>query len=73
MLALETTVSIDDHRLVIQDAALPAHAERARVIVMWESAKPSGRRSPPSALAGLGEEKGDILSSAPESDWEALS
>jgi hypothetical protein len=36
MLALETTASIDDHRLVIQDAALPAHAEHARVIVMWD-------------------------------------
>jgi len=52
-MALETTASIADHRLVIQDAALPAHAERARVIVMWESAKPAGRRSPPPALAGL--------------------
>jgi len=73
MLALETTASIADHRLVIQDAALPAHAERARVIIMWESAKPTGRRSPPPVLAGMGEEKGDILSSAPESDWKALS
>ena len=73
MLALETTATIDGHRLVIQDEALPAHAERARVIVMWESAKPAGRRSPPSALAGAGEEKGDILNGPPESDWEALS
>ncbi len=73
MLAIETTASIDDHRLVIQDAALPAHAEHARVIVMWESAKPAGRRSPPPELAGMGEEKGDILSGPPESDWEALS
>lgn len=73
MLALETTASIADHRLVIQDAALPAHAERARVIVLWESAKPAGRRSPPSALAGMGEERGDILSALPESDWGSAS
>lgn len=72
MLALETTASIDGHRLVIQDAALPAHAERARVIVMWESTKTGGRRSPPPALAGAGEEKGDILGGPPESDWDAL-
>ena len=61
MLAFETTASIVDHRLVIQDAALPAHAERVRVIVLWESTKPVGRRSPPPALAGMGEEKGGIL------------
>lgn len=73
MLALETTASIADHRLVIEDAALPAHAERARVIILWESTKPVGRHSPPSALAGMGEEKGDILNGPPESDWEALS
>lgn len=73
MSTLETTASIDDHRLTIQDAALPAHAERARVIVMWESTKPAGRRSPPPALAGLGEEQGDIFSGPPEADWEALS
>ena len=73
MLALETTASIEDHRLVIQDAALPAHAENARVIVLWESTKPTGRRTPPPALAGLGEEKGDRLSGPPESDWEVLS
>jgi len=75
MLALETTASIADHCIVIQDAALPAHAERARVIVMWELPQPAGRRSPPPApaLAGMGEEKGDILSGSPESDWEALS
>ena len=72
MLALETTASIDGHRLVIQDAALPAHAEHARVIVMWESTKPAGRRSPP-PLAGMGEENGDILSGPRESDWDALS
>ena len=48
MLALETTASIDGHRLVIQDGALPAHVERARVIVMWESTKPAGRRLPES-------------------------
>jgi hypothetical protein len=61
MLALETTAKIDDHRLVVQSSALPAHAERARVIVMWEPSKPVGRCSPPPALAGMGEEKGDIL------------
>ena len=73
MPALETTVSIADHRLVIHDAALPAHAERARVIVLWELTKPAGRRSPPPALAGMGKEEGDILNGSPESDWEALS
>ena len=73
MLALETTASIDDHRLVIEDSALPAHADHARVIVLWESSKPAGRRSPPPALAGMGEEKGNILSGPPESDWETLS
>ena len=73
MLALETTASITDHRVVIQDAALPAHADHARVIVLWESSKPGGRRSPPPALAGMGEEKGDILSGPPESDWKVLS
>jgi len=73
MLALETTASIADHRLVIQDVALPAHAAHARVIILWESAKPAGRRSPPQELAGMGEEKGDILNGQPESDWEALS
>ena len=72
MLALETTASIDDHRLVIEDAALPAHAENARVIVLWESTKPTGRRTPPPALAGMGEEKGDLLNGPPESDWEVL-
>ena len=73
MLAIETAASIVDHRLAIQDAALPAHAEHARVIVICESARPVGRRSPPPALAGMGEEKGDILSGPPESDWEVLS
>jgi len=73
MLALETIASIEDHRLVIQDSALPAHADHARVIVLWESSKPAGRRSPPLSLAGMGEEKGDILSGPPESDWETLS
>ena len=73
MLALETTASIADHRLVIQDAALPAHAERARVIILWESKKPAGRRSPPASLAGMGDEKGDILNGPQESDWEVLS
>jgi hypothetical protein len=73
MLALEMTVPIANHRLVVQDDALPANAERARVIVMWESTPALGRRSPPLSLAGAGEEKGDILSSAPAGDWEALS
>lgn len=73
MLALETTASIDDHRLVIRDAALSAHVEHARVIVMWESSKPAGRRMPPPALAGMGEEKGDLFRGPPESDWKALS
>ncbi len=72
MLALETTASIANHRLVIQDSALPDHAERARVIVLWESTKPAGRRSPPPAQAGMGEEKGDILNGPPESVWNAL-
>lgn len=73
MLAFEMTVPISNHRLVLEDDALPANADRARVIVMWESAKSSGRRSPPLSLAGVGEEKGEIFSSAPPSDWEGLS
>ena len=73
MRALEMTVPIANHRLVVQDDALPANAAHARVIVMWESISTSGRRSPPLSLAGVGEEKGDILSSAPTGDWEALS
>ena len=73
MLALETTASIFDHRLVIQDEALPAHAERARVIILWESKKPVGRRSPPLSLAGMGKENGDILNGPQEGDWEVLS
>jgi hypothetical protein len=72
MLALETTASIANHRLVIEDAALPDHAAQARVIVLWESAKPTGRRLPPPELAGMGEEKGDILNGPPECDWKAL-
>ena len=71
MLALETTALIDNHRLVIRDDALPAHAERARVIVMWES-KPAGRHAPP-PLAEMAEEKGDIINSVPPSDWDVLS
>ncbi len=73
MLALEMTVPIANHRLVVQDDALPANAESARVIIMWESAKPYGRRAPPPSLAGVGEEKGDIINSTPSGDWEALS
>ncbi len=72
MLALETTASIEDHRLVIHDDALPLHADRARVIVLWEPHPPDERRVPPPALAGMGEEHGDILSSTPTSDWEVL-
>ena len=73
MQALETTTKIDGHRLVVQDAALPAHTESARIIVMWEVGKPAGRRVPPPALAGMGEERGAILSGSPESDWETIS
>lgn len=73
MLAIEMTVPISNHRLVVQDDALPANADRARVIVMWDSLPTSGRRSPPLSLAGIGEEKGDIISSVPSGDWEALS
>lgn len=73
MLALEMTVPIANHRLVVQDDALPAHAEKVRVIVMWESTASSGRRYPPAMLAGMGEEKGDIIGSAPLNVWEALS
>ena len=73
MLAFEIAASIDNHRLVIQDFALPAHADYARVIVLWESTAPNGRRSPPPTLAGMGEEKADILNGPLESDWEALS
>ena len=72
MQALETTASITDHRLIVQDSVLPAHVERARVIVLWESVSPVGRRSPPPELAGMGEEKGDILSGPPIGDWEVL-
>jgi len=72
MLPLETTASIVDSRLVIQDAALPAHAERARVILLWESTKPVGRRSPPPALAEMGEEKGNILSTLPGKRLERI-
>lgn len=73
MFALETTASIADHRLVIQDMALPAHSVCARVIVLWESVKPNTRRTPPPALLGMGIEQGDILSSVPDSDWDVLS
>ncbi len=72
MQALETTGSIVDHRLVIRDDALPAHAESAHVIVLWEPVKPTGRRSPPPSLAGMGEERGDILSGPPLADWDVL-
>ncbi len=72
MNALETIVSIADHRLVVENAVLPARVDRARVIVLWDTLPSNGRRLPPPALAGLGQEKGDILSSSPESDWEVL-
>ncbi len=72
MLALETTASISDHRLVVQDDALPIHAEKARVIVLWDAPAPTGRRSPPPELAGKGEEKGDILAGPPLTDWDVL-
>lgn len=35
MLALETTVSINDHSLVAEGTALPVHADHARVIVLF--------------------------------------
>lgn len=74
MQALEMAANISNHRLVIEDATLPLHAEHARVIVLWDaSPAPNARRLPPPALAGLGREKGDILAAAPESDWEVLS
>ena len=72
MQALETTTKIDCHSLVVYDAALPAHAESARIIVMWEVGKPPGRRVPPPTLAGMGEEKEGILGDSPESDWDGL-
>jgi len=73
MQALEMTANIANHRLVVEDATLPLHAERARVIVLWDAPPASNaRRVPPPALAGLGQERGDILSAVPESDWEAL-
>ncbi len=73
MLAIEMVVPISNHRLVVQGEALPAYAERARVIVMWDAVNQSGRRSPPLALAGLGIERGDIFTGVPSGDWEALS
>jgi hypothetical protein len=73
MHVLEKTTTISDHRLVIEDAILPAHAEQARVIVLWETTKSAARRTPPPELAGMGEETGDILTGPPTVDWEALS
>ena len=73
MQALETIASISNHRLIIESDALPLYSERARVIVLWDAPSSSRPRTPPSALAGLGQEKGDILSSIPESDWGVLS
>lgn len=73
MHALEMTAKITNHRLVVEDATLPLNAEQARVIVLWNATTGSNaRRLPPPALAGLGREKGDILTAAPESDWEVL-
>jgi hypothetical protein len=72
MQALEITGSIVDHRLVIRDDALPTNAENARVIVLWDQVKPTGRRFPPPSLAGMGEEKGDILAGPPLADWDVL-
>lgn len=72
MLALETLAPIADHRLIVEDAALPAHAAQARVIVLWENAHPAQRRKPPPSLAGMGEETGDILSALPETDWKVI-
>lgn len=72
MMALEKIASIKDHRLIIEDEALPAYANHARVIVLWDAVKPAGRRTPPPSLARMGEEKGDIVSGAPDSEWETL-
>ena len=72
MLAFEMTAPIANHRLVIQNDALPANVEHARVIVIWEAAGSPARRTPPLNLAGMGEEKGDILNSVSPTDWEAL-
>jgi hypothetical protein len=67
MQALEMTADISNHRLVVEDATLPLHAEQARVIVLWNAPPASNtRRMLPPALAGLGREKGDILSAAPK-------
>jgi hypothetical protein len=73
MYALEVTASVEDHRLVIQDPALPDHLDMARVIVLWENPGETGKRTPPPGLAGMGIEKGDILSGPSEAEWEALS
>jgi len=62
MQALETTANISNHRLVVENATLPDHVERARVIILWDTTTPSaGPHTPPPALAGVGREKGDIL------------
>lgn len=72
MLALERSVPINNHRIVLEDDALPVYSGQARVIVMWDALSASPRRAPPLALAGAGEEKGDIISSATTNDWEVL-
>jgi len=72
MQALELSATVDGHRLVVQHPALPDHLETVRVIVLWETPGQAGRRLPPPSLAGMGVEKGDILSSASDEEWETL-
>ncbi len=75
MYALETTADISNHKLVIENATLPTRATHARVIVLWDAPECSvrnGHRVPPPALIGVGKEKGDIISSFPENNWEVL-
>lgn len=72
MQALDTIVSISGHRLVVEDSVLPDHVERARVIVLWEVTPTSGRRTPPPALAGAGEERGSLIDGSPLDDWDAV-
>ena len=61
MQAIELTTPITNHQVTIRDAALPANAKQARVIVMWETDAPEQRHTPPPALAGAGTEHGDII------------
>jgi hypothetical protein len=72
MYALEVTASVEGHRLVVQNPALPDHLDIARVIVLWEAPSKTSRRSPPPGLAGIGVAKGDILTGPSEAEWEML-